>query len=402
MSYLLAHFVSFLASVSLTVMLAKYLSVSEFGRYGVWLSVLNFLLPIATLSMSPYIIRNIKNGSFSTYGFLKTVSVLFFLGLLAAGAIFLMIFICMPQLGGSYVSGMVFYWALASSAVLVLAAAFGRALDKPLFYLLNVGGQKTISLILLLLIMCLATTPMVEHYFMASAASSSIVVAGIGFVSYFHIFSDQNARTKIRDGLRFCVPVVVANSLVLALPLIERAVLFGWAEPGDLGRYVFNFEMVAKFLSVILLVMKVVVFPSVIGGNKENEIVRYRWYFRNLLFLLALALCLAQVFVYFAYDWVLSVSGMSEYADRKIFMFATFYSVMLILGYMLNVGVMVTGKTKFMSYGAALMLMCHVAGLYIMVPVFGVYGAAMSLVMSQAIHLLVLYFFSEKEIRKYV
>src|SRR5690606_3035500 len=235
---------------------------------------MNFLVPIATFGMTPYIIRTIKSGRYQYYSFYKSVKYLFLLGAVSTVAFLFLVAAFIPGMGVLSWAGLSFIFMVISSAGLVVMSAFSRAKEEPGRYLLNVGGQKILLLIIIAAFALSSGSFSVESYFACSALAFAIILALLLMNNTFP--HNEKGGAKLPNALRFCVPVILTNCLILALPLIERAVLVRWVELSELGRYVFNFELVAKLNASLLLLMKVMVFPSIMGADKKVELLRYR------------------------------------------------------------------------------------------------------------------------------
>lgn len=399
--YLSSHIVSFGASVATTLVLARLLGAAEFGRYGVWLAILNFLVPVVTFGMTPYIIRNIKTERYRDFAFYKSVRYMFAAGVSAGATILIAIVAFIPDLNVFSISSLAFSGMLVSAAGLVIFSAFNRAKNEPNLYFVNVGGQKITHLFLIVIAATVLPVFTVDLFFICGALAFTMIGAFLWFRggSFYHV---EMGSPRLGPGMRFCIPVILTNALVLALPLVERTVLVRWVKLDELGIYVFNLDLVAKFSASLLLIMKLLIFPSVMSTDKGMEVFRYRQYLKKVIGSCLVGVALLFIFSIGGYERVLGLISMSDYENARIFGLAIVYSGMIVVGYMISIGVMITGKTTIMTYSAVLMIVAHVAALYFTVPLFGIYGAGYSLVASQALYVLCLYLLCERELGRYV
>ncbi|TBT12875.1 hypothetical protein D5E82_13625 [Vibrio parahaemolyticus] len=71
--YISSHIITFISGLILTLLLPRFLSVSDYASLSIEISLLNMLLPIATFGLTPYIIRNFKKQETMTYHLRDTV-----------------------------------------------------------------------------------------------------------------------------------------------------------------------------------------------------------------------------------------------------------------------------------------------------------------------------------------
>ncbi len=175
----------------------------------------------------------------------------------------------------------------------------------------------------------------------------------------------------------------------------------GQIPDGQIAQYVFNFDAVGKVVAAALLVMKLVVFPYVATGKKEEEKRRYKKAVS-----VALVGIVPGYVTFYAASFLYESSfgillGSPQYLNLEVFRIAGIYATLVVLNYVALMGLMITGNTRPMAIAGVLFLVLHVGGLVVLVPEGGLTGAALSIVIAQAISTSFCFLANAKKLREY-
>ncbi|TOI94732.1 hypothetical protein CGI49_23505, partial [Vibrio parahaemolyticus] len=69
----------------------------------------------------------------------------------------------------------------------------------------------------------------------------------------------------------FCLPIVISNVLVMFVPFLERTVIDTMLSKDILAQYVFNFEVSSKISAVVLLSLKILIWPNIVDSSEKEE-----------------------------------------------------------------------------------------------------------------------------------
>ena len=398
--YVGAHGITFLAGSALVVLLPLRLDVSEYSRLVLFMAAISALTGICSFGVVPFIIRNFKNYDFRSFdlGYVSRCMVLIggVTSLLITGLFYRLLFECSNLLFSLVVINSVL------SGVIVASSGYFRAADKPFSYFFVVAGEKVVlmsSVFLLSLFFLILTA---EHILLAMSFSLLLTSIVLFFLpNVFPVFEKDKERggRALKKGLGFCFPVMASNVLFLSVPIFERWLIGDVMSDRALSQYVFNFELVGKLVAIIIIALKVVASPYVMAGDRRVEWARYSKVVRITLCGCGLACLALIVFCWVAYDFlIVNVLSLGVYANRFLFLIAGVYAILLVVAYLNYMGVMLTGNTKYMNYSILVFVVSHVFGLLVLVPLFGAFGAAFSIVFSQGLCCFVCYFLNRESL----
>ncbi|TBT12876.1 hypothetical protein D5E82_13630 [Vibrio parahaemolyticus] len=90
---------------------------------------------------------------------------------------------------------------------------------------------------------------------------------------------NSNKTTKCSDYVKsifFCLPIVISNVLVMFVPFLERTVIDTMLSKDILAQYVFNFEVSSKISAVVLLSLKILIWPNIVDSSEKEEKAKYK------------------------------------------------------------------------------------------------------------------------------
>ena len=380
--YIASHGITFLAGFVLTIMLPKILSVSEYAQLSIEIALLNILLPIAAFGLTPYIIRTFPKQDDITYNLRDTVYFLFIIGnFIAFGGVVLISLFRNDTL--NFVSLSVLILAIVFTSLGTVASGLYRAKKDAVKYFMIVVSSKTLLLVCVLGSFYTFNDWTVEYYFVSlliSAALAILICQGDVLPSKY--LNKKTTLADCRKSLYFCFPIVLSNVLVMAVPFLERSIIDVMLLEEELAQYVFNFEVSAKFSAIVLLSIKILIWPNIVDKLEEKEKVKFKKYGYKIILILTGVVSLICFFGETTYEYVVGVFINKFYINFEVFSFAIIFAALNVLLYYINLSVLLSGKTYIMTFGCVLILSSHYFGLIYLIPIYGIAGASISAILS--------------------
>lgn len=225
----------------------------------------------------------------------------------------------------------------------------------------------------------------------------------LGNLFFFVITSSYIYRSSVfklkwmvlKEMLEYSVPLTVASVSGILLATLDRYVLNYKATLLDVGIYTTAFRFANTIRVFVVHSLQLAVAPTIfkLMDHPNNKAIysRIMTYFAVLVIYASL---------------VLSIFGaeiLDLFVTDKIYHKALFIIPILSLGILLSTikdvainGLNIVKKTKIVSVIVPLVAAFHLGLSYLIIPVFGVYGAAVASAISQSIFLLVVLHFAQK------
>ncbi|TMN77042.1 MULTISPECIES: hypothetical protein [unclassified Pseudoalteromonas] len=401
---LFVHGLTFLVSIIFSLLLPKALGVQDYIIVMQITAFINFLLPICAFASPTLMIRQYNSLDRSVL-FLQIIK-LYLLGSLLVTAIIVFTLLYLDVMTIN-IAILVFFITLFSS-VLTGIAAFARAQTLLFLYSLCTILVK-LNLLLIVTFFYIDNTLSATHLLFLWTLSGGIVLF-LAFVymeqplSIAKLNSDvveKNELLNMNEVIVFCFPVVFANLLTMLLPLLERFLLGGLISSGDLALYLFNIDILAKFSSVILLALKVVVFPKIMLTKKGLQVELFYTYLKKVSIIIFFVF-LASPFLSYLYGVIIAkFIGYNEYYDFYVVILLITYSLVIPFNYMLTIGLVIINKNKFLLVSTSMTLFLHVVGILVFSEKYAALGASSSLFFSFLISSLILLFYTLVKVNEY-
>lgn len=404
--YLLSvHALTFIVSICLTIVLPKVLKANDYVEVMKLIAVVNFIIPICSFGLPTYLMRNYrcnKKKLFFNFASLSLIGIC-----MAIIVLFVMNFITSID---TDIAIIVLFLAFISSLFSVLSS-LGRITKDLGLYFSSTFISKFFLLIVLLYIIYLVGEKITYAYYFELWLTVSLITLLIVSVKVHwkiksnELFSnkdvDNNEYLTFKNSLLFCLPLIFSNLIVMLLPLVERYLLQELIPPEQMVMYLFNVDFFSKISSVFLLTLKVVVFPKIILLPKNTQIFAYRKYFKKLMLFVSAIFMLSPLLAYTFNFIILIPLGNGDLFDIKIATLLILYTMFVSVNYMVLIALIIVNKNKYVILTTTLNIILHVAGIYFLSPIYGALGASVSLLMSSVVSVLVLYFISALEVRKF-
>ena len=350
----------------------------------------------------PFIIRNYKNQANRAFD-LQWVSKRLYISGCVFSAVILIVVIQFSRVELQLIQKIAIMLAVITSAALTVASGFYRASDDGKSYFTAIGIQK-VSLILIIIACFYLSNNLknVNGYLIALLSSTFLSL----MIVKFKIFPEnENKKMDMQSyisGVKYCLPIAFSNLLVMAIPLMERMIITTDISTEALAQYVFNFDISTKISAVILIVLKVIVWPKIVSGDAIEEIIRYKKALRYGIVIVAIYLVVVISLSSHGYDVLMKwIFPSKPLANINVFILSLIYSSLIIISYLVNMGLLLTGKTKIMLLSCLVTLLFHLFGMKILIPTYGVMGAALSICFAQFLNIVISYLFNLRYIKRH-
>ena len=400
-TYLVAHIVTFLCGLLITISLPYLLSSNEYNTTYLMISLLNVLIPIGSFGLTPFIIRYFKKAEVLNLD-LFSISI----SLLILGSAFVCVAISFFSAFDLYdfkKTTLAMIWLSVSfGAVAVVLSAFYRASNNAKSYFIIVAGSKLLFIPVVMLGIYLFSHQYLNVYLISSVISVAFFFPFLINFKYFRKLFLLPNLFNFKDffnSVRFCVPVLLANILVMGIPLFERSYLVSKADENLLAQYIFNYELSLKITGLILLVMKILIWPYITDKDESQERKKYvtvgKFLIPSLCVMVFLVVISEPLYGFF----VLNIN--EAFVNHDIFILCTLYSAFLILNYYINLSFLLTEKSGYMTKGSFLSLLLHVIFIDLFFDRFGVYGVLISASTSMLLSMLIVFILNYKNFRRF-
>jgi O-antigen/teichoic acid export membrane protein len=390
--FIATHAITFIANISLTIIIARYLHVEEFVDYTQVSSFMNMIVPVCTFGLIPFVIRQFNNGNNRDFD-LRYVSINIFLIGAALSLVSVVIYFLFGGVG-SIGNMFLTYSVIILTALGLVSNSVARVQRRPWNYFFIGAVGRAISIIL------------IGAAFVVSDSWRSIqgilICTSVGLAlpllltRFRWLPPAEEAKEKNRTGIitafHFVFPITLSNMVVMSTPFLERVILKSSLADFEIAQYVFNYDLALKSLAIITIFLKLLVYPSIVTGDPEEESRRFRLLMKLTILGSVAAFFIIALSSYFYVDAMRYLTGSIKYANRTIFILVGGYSLIFIMNYIVTIGVMLTGKTRSLLYGSCIFTALHVVGISILPQYFGAVGVCCSLIASQVIATLFCYY----------
>ncbi|MDG2644853.1 oligosaccharide flippase family protein [Vibrio parahaemolyticus] len=380
--YISSHIITFISGLILTLLLPRFLSVSDYASLSIEISLLNMLLPIATFGLTPYIIRNFKKQETMTYHLRDTVFFLFVIGNALAFFIFAL-YLFIKTGAVNVITLFLVVSSIIVTSLITVSSGLYRVKKEPIKYFCVVSLSKFFLLVFVL------SSIFYFHYWENEYYFFSLLISGllVALICKGDMLPKRNINktTKCSDYVKsifFCLPIVISNVLVMFVPFLERTVIDTMLSKDILAQYVFNFEVSSKISAVVLLSLKILIWPNIVDSSEKEEKAKYKKYGLKVVFVLISTVAIIFVFGRPLYEIMIDLFLSESYNNFIVFLYAVTFSALSVLLYYINLSVLLSGKTYIMTIGCLIISFSHYTGLVYLVPIYGVIGACISSVVS--------------------
>ncbi|MGI2873632.1 flippase [Vibrio fluvialis] len=375
-----------LSSFLITVLIVKHLGVEQFGSFSLALAILTTLGPLVGLGFDSILFKKFISKEDDTTSLLQVSC---FLRLVVAA---LVIIVCTVI---NFVSSEPYLYVLN---ILVLGLIFDSFLAFKDYFLANLKNKfytySTLvsSVIQLVIVFLLVNDNASIGYFawsyVIAKAIQSIVLFGAFYKVQGLVISPRWKKSLSLNLLKASYPMMFAASIGLLYSLQDQYFIKYFLGEYELGLYAVGIKFVL-ILVVLPTLISNVFYPSLVSRYHAGKYVEYNNQLQAMYLLFFILGLILYSFLYFSSEMIVIKLFGDEFKDSVLIM--QIYSLLLVVSFFqsLNNKVLILNDLQSVIFKRATFALIINAVLnFIMIPKFGIKGAAYSTVMSEILVLI--------------
>lgn len=375
-----------LSSFLITVLIVKHLGVEQFGSFSLALAILTTLGPLVGLGFDSILFKKFISKEDDTTSLLQVSC---FLRLVVAA---LVIIVCTAI---NFVSSEPYLYVLN---ILVLGFIFDSFLAFKDYFLANLKNKfytySTLvsSVIQLVIVYLLVNDNASIGYFawsyVIAKAIQSIVLFGAFYKVQGLVISPRWKKSLSLNLLKASYPMMFAASIGLLYSLQDQYFIKYFLGEYELGLYAVGIKFVL-ILVVLPTLISNVFYPSLVSKYHAGKYVEYNNQLQAMYLLFFILGLILYSFLYFSSEMIVIKLFGDEFKDSVLIM--QIYSLLLVVSFFqsLNNKVLILNDLQSVIFKRATFALIINAVLnFIMIPKFGIKGAAYSTVMSEILVLI--------------
>ncbi|EOC1776854.1 flippase [Vibrio fluvialis] len=375
-----------LSSFLITVLIVKHLGVEQFGSFSLALAILTTLGPLVGLGFDSILFKKFISKEDDPTSLLQVSC---FLRLVVAA---LVIIVCTAI---NFVSSEPYLYVLN---ILVLGFIFDSFLAFKDYFLANLKNKfytySTLvsSVIQLVIVYLLVNDNASIGYFawsyVIAKAIQSIVLFGAFYKVQGLVISPRWKKSLSLNLLKTSYPMMFAASIGLLYSLQDQYFIKYFLGEYELGLYAVGIKFVL-ILVVLPTLISNVFYPSLVSKYHAGKYVEYNNQLQAMYLLFFILGLILYSFLYFSSEMIVIKLFGDEFKDSVLIM--QIYSLLLVVSFFqsLNNKVLILNDLQSVIFKrATFALIINAALNFIMIPKFGIKGAAYSTVMSEILVLI--------------
>ncbi|ELK3678682.1 flippase [Vibrio fluvialis] len=375
-----------LSSFLITVLIVKHLGVEQFGSFSLALAILTTLGPLVGLGFDSILFKKFISKEDDTTSLLQVSC---FLRLVVA---VLVIIVCTAI---NFLSSEPYLYVLN---ILVLGFIFDSFLAFKDYFLANLKNKfytySTLvsSVIQLVIVYLLVNDNASIGYFawsyVIAKAIQSIVLFGAFYKVQGLVISPRWKKSLSLNLLKTSYPMMFAASIGLLYSLQDQYFIKYFLGEYELGLYAVGIKFVL-ILVVLPTLISNVFYPSLVSKYHAGKYVEYNNQLQAMYLLFFILGLILYSFLYFSSEIIVIKLFGDEFKDSVLIM--QIYSLLLVVSFFqsLNNKVLILNDLQSVIFKRATFALIINAVLnFIMIPKFGIKGAAYSTVMSEILVLI--------------
>ncbi|MGO2355542.1 MAG: flippase [Marinomonas foliarum] len=375
-----------LSSFLITVLLVKHLGVEQFGSFSLALAILTTLGPLAGLGFDSILFKKFISKEDNTTSLLQASC---FLRLVVAA---LVIIVCTAI---NFLSSDPYLYVLN---ILVLGFIFDSFLAfkdyfsaklKNKFYTYSTLVSSVIQFVIVyLLVNDNASIGYFAWSYVIAKAIQSIVLFGAFYKVQGLVISPRWKKSLSLNLLKTSYPMMFAASIGLLYSLQDQYFIKYFLGEYELGLYAVGIKFVLMLVVLPTLISNVF-YPSLVSKYHAGKYVEYNNQLQAMYLLFFILGLILYSFLYFSSAMIVIKLFGDEFKDSVLIM--QIYSLLLVVSFFqsLNNKVLILNDLQSVIFKrATFALIINAALNFIMIPKFGIKGAAYSTVMSEILVLI--------------
>lgn len=375
-----------LSSFLITVLIVKHLGVEQFGSFSLALAILTTLGPLVGLGFDSILFKKFISKEDDPTSLLQVSC---FLRLVVAA---LVIIVCTAI---NFLSSEPYLYVLN---ILVLGFIFDSFLAFKDYFLANLKNKfytySTLvsSVIQLVIVYLLVNDNASIGYFawsyVIAKAIQSVVLFGAFYKVQGLVISPRWKKSLSLNLLKASYPMMFAASIGLLYSLQDQYFIKYFLGEYELGLYAVGIKFVL-ILVVLPTLISNVFYPSLVSKYHADKYVEYNNQLQAMYLLFFILGLILYSFLYFSSEMIVIKLFGDEFKDSVLIM--QIYSLLLVVSFFqsLNNKVLILNDLQSVIFKRATFALIINAVLnFIMIPKFGIKGAAYSTVMSEILVLI--------------
>ena len=376
-------------------LIAIYILPADFGTYNIQWAAYTFLSSMFVIPFLQYLkaSNNTILPKIGTYYFTLTSSILV---LFTYGLFLIFLFSYYGSVGSSSLG--IFLLLFIFSALHTIIGDYFKTSDR-LIAFTNLGVFGGVCSVMFLIVFLVLGLEILNHVDILWAMQLISVIVVVAFFNKYRIYKTKVQiayKTFVKKYLRFAGPLMFLAIWMWINNYFDRFAIEYFLSMREVGIYNASYSVGSKFFLLISPVFLTLLTPSVFAFSKKNikkDVIRkYALYY----FILAIPVL---IMVYYLKDIIGALLLSSNYEDgfHLIFWIALAFFI-ITEAELYQLLFYSEQKTKFILYGNILAAIINIALNILLIPMYGITGAAIATCISFSIHLIFILFYFERAV----
>jgi exopolysaccharide biosynthesis protein len=364
----------------------RWLSATDFGTVDILITYATFLFGIVTLSISESVFifpkdktyrdqqRYFSSGLFYTFLHFIAIGVLIIIYILFAD----------NTIGNVFTNNLWFIYLLIFTMYLQsYFQQFARAIDRMKVYSIS-GVVLSFSIVVnsFIFIPKYGVTGYILTWSISYFTTAFYSLYYSGAFEYLS-FNGISAR-HYKQMLKYAIPLIPNGVMFWLMNSLNRPLLEKYCGLDTVGIY----AVANKFPLMLSTIFNVFLFSWHITVLEEYEKKDYPYFFNRILRYVVLALCTIFIVISLLNKPVIMILASAEFYNAwKYISLLTLGSLILSLSAFVGGNFLATKNSKYFLYSSVLGALCSVILNFILIPLWGIYGAAVSIIIAYLVML---------------
>lgn len=380
-----------------------YIPIGNFGNLVYFETIILFLTTILNFGISPahqrfFYIEKEKN----TYGiylfnnffgcfalaFFSLVPMLLFSSPIAG-------FLCGDADQSVYLQ--ITLWTVLTEVLYIIPLQILQYEQKPLSYLIYNAGKLILSFGMTILFLVNLQLGY-KGIMLARLAGGTLILLITIVLVILPRCTFKIDLNSIRRSVIFGLPFVISNLGYTLFMVSDRFMLNWLSNSEEIGKYGFGLK-IANFINLIVVqTIGMGYFPSIMSNESKDDNMRY---YRKMLTYYCFIVAITILGFLFFYKDLLWIAGKNKeyWEGLKVVPILSLSFMIMGMNYFVGVGLFLKNQTKYYLIPSFSAAFTNFVMNYFLIPVYGMMGAALSIISAQIIYTGLLTFYSSKQMK---
>ncbi len=365
------------------IWVARYLGAEQFGLYSYAQSFVGLFAAIATLGLDQIIIRELVKDETQRDVLLGTA---FALKLFGAFLVLFVLAIAVKFTSNDFDTNLLIF-IIASSTIFqsfnVIDFYFQSKVLSKYVVFVNIASFIISSFIKIILI--LNEAPIIAFVYIILFDS---IIVSFGYL-YIYLHKNLNikswkfSKTKAKQLLKTSWPLIPASIAISIYLKIDQVMIKEILDNEAVGQYAVAVKL-SELWTLIPAILIPTLFPAIIKAKKESDHLYYRRLQQLYDVMIWLAVMIAIPVSFFSYSIVDILFGEQYTEAGSVLSIHVWANIFIFLGTANAKWFIVENYTKKLLFRTALGAVLNIVGNLILIPMYGIQGAAFATLLSQA------------------